>query len=89
MQEPARFPASSTRRSPDCSPPISWASRQRSTASGRCATRSPHLHPTRRRRVHRHRDPSREHYLLLNHRLARRIVKAHTDWLDEVERELE
>jgi hypothetical protein len=32
--------------------------------------------------------PSREHYLLLNHRLARRIVKAHTDWLDEVEREL-
>ena len=32
--------------------------------------------------------PSRERYLLLNHRLARRIVKAHTDWLDEVEREL-
>ncbi len=26
--------------------------------------------------------------LLLNHRLARRIVKAHSDWLDEVEREL-
>ena len=32
--------------------------------------------------------PGREHYLLLNHRLARRIVKAHIDWLDEVEREL-
>jgi PadR family transcriptional regulator, regulatory protein AphA len=32
--------------------------------------------------------PSREDYLLLNHRLARRIVQAHTDWLDEVEREL-
>jgi hypothetical protein len=32
--------------------------------------------------------PSREQYLLLNHRLARRIVKAHLDWLDEVEREL-
>lgn len=32
--------------------------------------------------------PSRERYLLLNHLLARRIVKAHTDWLDEVEREL-
>ena len=32
--------------------------------------------------------PSRERYLLLNHRLARRIVKAHIDWLDEVEREL-
>jgi hypothetical protein len=32
--------------------------------------------------------PSREEYLLLNHRLARRIVQAHTDWLDEVEREL-
>jgi DNA-binding PadR family transcriptional regulator len=32
--------------------------------------------------------PSRERYLLLNHRLARRIVQAHTDWLDEVEREL-
>ena len=29
--------------------------------------------------------PSRERYLLLNHRLARRIVQAHTDWLDEVE----
>jgi PadR family transcriptional regulator AphA len=33
--------------------------------------------------------PGRERYLLLNHRLARRIVKAHADWLDEVERELE
>jgi PadR family transcriptional regulator, regulatory protein AphA len=33
--------------------------------------------------------PNRERYLLLNHRLARRIVKAHTDWLDEVERELD
>jgi PadR family transcriptional regulator, regulatory protein AphA len=32
--------------------------------------------------------PSREHYLLLNHRLARRIVQAHTDWLNDVEREL-
>jgi DNA-binding PadR family transcriptional regulator len=32
--------------------------------------------------------PSREDYLLLNHRLARRIVQAHTDWLDEVERKL-
>jgi PadR family transcriptional regulator AphA len=32
--------------------------------------------------------PSREGYLLLNHRLARRIVQAHSDWLDDVEREL-
>ena len=32
--------------------------------------------------------PSREPYLRLNHRLARHIVEAHTDWLDEVEREL-
>jgi PadR family transcriptional regulator AphA len=32
--------------------------------------------------------PSREKYLLLNHRLARRIVQAHGDWLDDVEREL-
>jgi PadR family transcriptional regulator AphA len=32
--------------------------------------------------------PSRENYLLLNHRLARRIVQAHTEWLDDVEREL-
>jgi DNA-binding PadR family transcriptional regulator len=32
--------------------------------------------------------PSREDYLLLNHRLARRIVHAHTDWLDEVEQHL-
>lgn len=32
--------------------------------------------------------PHRKRYLLLNHRLARRIVQAHLDWLDEVEREL-
>jgi DNA-binding PadR family transcriptional regulator len=32
--------------------------------------------------------PSREDYLLLNHGLARRIVQAHADWLDEVERRL-
>ena len=32
--------------------------------------------------------PHRERYLLLNHRLARRIVEAHVEWLDEVEREL-
>lgn len=32
--------------------------------------------------------PGRERYLLLNHRLARRLVQAHIDWLDEVEREL-
>ncbi len=33
--------------------------------------------------------PHRERYLLLNHRLARRILQAHLDWLDELERELE
>jgi DNA-binding PadR family transcriptional regulator len=32
--------------------------------------------------------PHRERYLLLNHRLARRLVEAHAEWLDEVEREL-
>jgi DNA-binding PadR family transcriptional regulator len=32
--------------------------------------------------------PQRERYLMLNHKLARRIVDAHADWLDEVEREL-
>lgn len=32
--------------------------------------------------------PHRERYLRLNHRLARRIVDAHREWLDEVEREL-
>jgi DNA-binding PadR family transcriptional regulator len=32
--------------------------------------------------------PHRERYLLLNHRLARRIVQAHADWLDEVESHL-
>lgn len=32
--------------------------------------------------------PHRERYLLLNHRLARRIVQAHVEWLEEVEREL-
>jgi len=33
--------------------------------------------------------PHRRKYLLLNHRLARRIVRAYGEWLDEVERELE
>ncbi len=32
--------------------------------------------------------PHRERYLLLNHRLARNILQAHLDWLDEVEREI-
>jgi DNA-binding PadR family transcriptional regulator len=32
--------------------------------------------------------PHRERYLRLNHALARRIVDAHEDWLNEVEREL-
>jgi hypothetical protein len=32
--------------------------------------------------------PSRERYLRLNHRLARRLVQAHADWLDEIEQEL-
>ena len=32
--------------------------------------------------------PHREQALTLNHRLARRLVQAHLDWLDEVEQEL-
>jgi PadR family transcriptional regulator AphA len=32
--------------------------------------------------------PHKKRYLLLNHALARRIVEAHAEWLDEVEREL-
>jgi DNA-binding PadR family transcriptional regulator len=32
--------------------------------------------------------PSRTEYLLLNHRLARAVLTAHADWLDEVERTL-
>jgi DNA-binding PadR family transcriptional regulator len=32
--------------------------------------------------------PHREPYLLLNHRLARRILEAHLEWLDEAERTL-
>ena len=32
--------------------------------------------------------PHRERYLLLAHGLARRLVDAHREWLDEVEREL-
>jgi hypothetical protein len=32
--------------------------------------------------------PHRRKYLLLNHGLARRIVHAYSQWLDEVEREL-
>jgi DNA-binding PadR family transcriptional regulator len=33
--------------------------------------------------------PHKERYLPLNHALARRIVAAHADWLEEVERELD
>lgn len=32
--------------------------------------------------------PQRRRHLLLNHRLARALVEAHANWLDEVEREL-
>jgi len=32
--------------------------------------------------------PSRTAYLLLNHRLSRRVLDAHSEWLDEIEREL-
>lgn len=32
--------------------------------------------------------PSRTEYLLLNHQLSRRVLQAHTDWLDQVERKL-
>ena len=32
--------------------------------------------------------PHREKYLLLNHRLARRVVDTYDEWLDEVDREL-
>jgi PadR family transcriptional regulator, regulatory protein AphA len=32
--------------------------------------------------------PHRERYLMLNHRLARRIVAAHREWLDDAERTL-
>ncbi len=35
-----------------------------------------------------HTIPHREKYLLLNHRLARRLLAAHQEWIDEVEREL-
>jgi len=33
--------------------------------------------------------PHREKYLRLNHRLARRLIEAHRDWVDEVEQELD
>ena len=32
--------------------------------------------------------PSRTDYLLLNHRLSRRVLQAHAEWLDEVEQKL-
>jgi PadR family transcriptional regulator, regulatory protein AphA len=32
--------------------------------------------------------PSRTEYLLLNHRLSRRVLQAHLEWLDDVERKL-
>jgi DNA-binding PadR family transcriptional regulator len=33
--------------------------------------------------------PRREKYLRLNHRLARRVLDAYDEWLDEIERELD
>jgi len=33
--------------------------------------------------------PHREKYLRLNHRLARRLIDAHREWVDDVERELD
>ena len=32
--------------------------------------------------------PHRQKYILINHRLARRLVAAYRDWIDDVEREL-
>jgi hypothetical protein len=32
--------------------------------------------------------PHRERYLRLNHALARKLVEAHREWLDEVEKAL-
>jgi hypothetical protein len=32
--------------------------------------------------------PQRERYLRINHRLARRLISAHREWIGEVEREL-
>ena len=33
--------------------------------------------------------PHRRKFLLATHRLSRRLLEAHLEWLDEVERELE
>lgn len=33
--------------------------------------------------------PHRRKYLLLNHRLSRKLIQAHREWVDEVERELD
>jgi hypothetical protein len=33
--------------------------------------------------------PHRQKYLRINHRLARRLVAAHRDWIADVERELD
>ena len=33
--------------------------------------------------------PHRERYLMMGHRLSRRLLAAHLEWLDEIERELE
>ena len=33
--------------------------------------------------------PHREKYLMMGHRLSRRLLAAHLEWLDEIERELE
>ena len=36
-----------------------------------------------------HRLPHREKYLMMGHRLSRRLLEVHLEWLDEIERELE
>ena len=33
--------------------------------------------------------PHREKYLMMGHRLSRRLLDVHLEWLDEIERELE
>ena len=33
--------------------------------------------------------PHRERYLMMGHRLSRRLLAVHLEWLDEIERELE
>ena len=89
MQEPARFPRIQHEAIARCSPLTSSARRQCSTASGRCARRSPTSPPdSTPPRPSPPRSPAASTTCCSTTAWRAASVKAHTEWLDEVEQEL-